>query len=451
MITHQSDQHSRRDFLHGAAGAMAISVIAPTLTPDALDSIKTAFRKAKDRSPEEVSKDESLWAEVQKAFNYSPEVINLATVVRGVAPKVVSDAVIDTYTRVNEYRPGGNYFGLAERRETIRKRLAEHAGCAAEEIAVTRNTTDGVTTVIAGLKLNAGDEIITTTQEHNPYYGILYQRAARDSVKIRCVPLPTPAQTPAELAEAIEKAATPRTRLIFICHVYMSGQIFPVRRLCDFAHQRGIKVLVDGALAFGHIVVDVKALDCDFYAASLHKWGAGPAATGFFYAKREHVAGLPPLYGYFDHKTRKPAFDSDRMDKFVSFGTHPGAVFLSIGQMLDFHQAIGSDRIQARLHYLKRYWADQVKGEKRLKLLASLDPQLSCSLLSFDLTEGNRGDVTQPLWQQHKIMLGGAYVDGEFGKPDTWREITLCNTALFTTLEQLDKFATALKKALRES
>jgi len=76
---------------------------------------------------------------------------------------------------------------------------------------------------------------------------------------------------------------------------------------------------------------------------------------------------------------------------------------------------------------------------------------LSCSLLSFDLTEGKRSDVTRALWQQHKIMLGGAYVDGEFGKPETWREITLCNTALFTTLEQLDKFAAALKKALRES
>jgi isopenicillin-N epimerase len=427
---------------------MTTSAITPALLPDALDSIKAAFNKAKDRSPEESAKDELLWAEVQKAFNYNPEVINLATVVRGVAPKTVSDAVIDTYTRFNEYRPGGNYLNIGALRETIRKRLAERAGCVAEEIALTRNTTDGVTTVIAGLKLKAGDEIITTTQEHNPYYGILYQRATRDVLKIHCIPIPTPAPTPGELAEAIEKSVTPRTRLIFICHVYMSGQIFPVRRICDFAHQRGIKVLVDGALAFGQVTVDVKALDCDFYAASLHKWGGGPTATGFFYGKREHVAGLPPLYGYFDPKTQRPAFDSDRMEKFEKFGTHPAERFLSIGQMLDFHEAIGGDRIQARLHYLKRHWAEQVKGEKRLKLLASLDPQLSCSLLSFDVLEGKRVDVTRPLWEQSKIMLGGAYVDGEFGKPETWREITLCNTALFTTLEQLDRFAAALKKEL---
>jgi len=450
MSAHQSNRHSRRDFLHGAAGVMTASAIAPGPLSDALDSIKAAFSKAKDRSPEEAVKDESLWVEVQKAFNYNQEVINLATVVWGVAPKTVSDAVIDTYTRINEYRAGGNYLNIAERRETIRKRLAERAGCGAEEIAVTRNTTDGVTTVIAGLKLKAGDEIITTTQERNLYYGILYQRAARDGAKIRCVPLPTPAQTPGELAEAIEKAVTPRTRLIFVCHAYLSGQIFPVLRLCDFARRRGIKVLVDGALAFGHVNVDVKALDCDFYAASLHKWGGGPQATGFFYAKREHVTGLPPLYGYFDPKTQRPAFDSDRMEKFEKFGTHPAEMFLSIGQMLDFHEAIGGDRIQARLHYLKRFWAEQVKDEKRLKLPASLDPQLSCSLLSFDLAEGHLSDVTRHLWEQHKIMLGGEHVDGEFGRPETWREITLCNTALFTTVEQLDRFSAALKKELRK-
>ncbi|MCI0388879.1 MAG: aminotransferase class V-fold PLP-dependent enzyme [Acidobacteria bacterium] len=441
--------YERREFLQSAAALSAAALASVPMT-ESLDAIKAAFSKAKDRAPNDVAKDESLWAEVRKAYNYSPDVINMASVVRGVAPKVVSDAVIDTYTRVNEFRPGGNYNNVGERQATIRQRLAAHVRLATEEIATTRNTTDGVTTVIAGLKLQAGDEILTTTEEHNAYYGILYQRAARDGLKVRCVPLPA-AQTPDELAEAMEKAVTPRTRLIFICHVYMSGQIFPVRRLCDFAHHRGIKVLVDGALAFGHINVDVKALDCDFYAASLHKWGGGPPATGLFYVKREHIAALPPLYGYFDGKTRQAAFNSDRMEKYTSFGNHLSASFLSIGQMLDFREAIGQQNIQARLHYLKRYWAEQVKDEKRLKLLASLDPQLSCSLLSFDVMGGKRSDVTQPLWEQHKIMLGGAYVKGEFGKLETWQEITLCNTALFHSLEQLNRFAAALKKTLRSS
>lgn len=448
MSTERNSTHSRRAFLNNSAGAMTISAFAPALFPEGLESIRATFARAGNLSPDEIAKNEALWVDVYKAFNYNSEVINLATVVRGVAPRVVSDAVIDTYTRVNEYRPGGNYSNIREKKEAIRKRIAYHAGCLPQELAITRNTTDGFTTVIAGLKLKSGDEIITTTQEHNPYYGTIYQRAARDGLNIRCVPLPTPAKSPDQLAEAVEKAVTPRTQLISICHVYMSGQIFPVRRICDFAHQRGIKVLVDGALAFGHIKVDVKALGCDFYAASLHKWAGGPQATGFFYAKDEHISGLPPLYGYFDYNTRKAAFDSNKIEKFETFGTHPAAMILSIGQMLDFREAIGSDRIQARLHYLKRYWAEQVKDEKRLKLLASTDPELSCSLLSFDITGGQLQDITQALWQQYKIMLGGAYVDGEFGKPETWREITLCNTALFTKPEELDRFVAAMKKTL---
>jgi selenocysteine lyase/cysteine desulfurase len=208
---------------------------------------------------------------------------------------------------------------------------------------------------------------------------------------------------------------------------------------------------VDGALSFGHIPINLKALDCDFYAASFHKWGGGPAATGFFYSKPEHVSALPPLYGYFDPKTRKPATDSELMDKFGVFGTHPGSVFLSIGQMLDFLEPIGSDRIQARLHYLKRYWSEQVKDEKMLVLLASREPEMSCSLMSYDTIGVSRAGVAQVLWQQHKILLGGAQVSGEFGKPETWRGITICNTALFTPLTDLDRFVSTLKKVLRGS
>lgn len=439
--------YERREFLQSAA-ALTAATFSPVFMDGNLDAIKVAFSKAKARTPDDIAKDETPWTEVRKAFNYSAEVINMASVVRGVAPQIVSDAVIDTYTRVNEFRPGANYNNVGERQTTIRQRLAAHVGLSAEDIAITRNTTDGVTTVLAGLKLQAGDEILTTTEEHNAYYGILHQRAKRDGLQVRCIPLPI-AKTPDELLAAFEKAVKPRTKLIFVCHVYMSGQIMPIRRLCEFARQRGIKVLVDGALAFGHIQLNLKELDCDFYAASFHKWGGGPPATGLFYVKREHRAALPPLYGYYDHATHQAAFDSDRMEKFTQFGTHPHASFLSIGQMLDFQAAIGQANIQARLHYLKRHWAEQVKDEKKLKLLASLDPTLSCSLLSFDVNDGKRRDVTQPLWQQHKILLGGAYVNGQFGKPETWQEITLCNTALLHSLEQLDRFVTALQQVLR--
>jgi selenocysteine lyase/cysteine desulfurase len=340
---------------------------------------------------------------------------------------------------------------VGSRKEDVRKQVAAHVGCAPDEIALTRNTTDGVTTVISGLPLKAGDEILATNQEHLPYVGMLHQRAARDGVEIRLLDLPSPAQSPVRLAEAFEKAITPKTRLVLVCHVYLSGQTPPVRQICDYAHARGVQVLVDGALAFGHVVANVKELDCDYYAGSFHKWGCGPSGTGFFYAKPEHVAALVPLYGYFDHQNMRPANDSASMRKFESFGTHPAALTYSIGQFFGFREAIGQQRIQARLHYLKRRWAEQVAKEPRIRFFASLEPELSCSLLTFQVDGMEYRDITAPLREKHNVYMGGAYIGGELGKRDTWKEVVFVNTAVFHTPADMDRAAAALLDTVRKS
>jgi isopenicillin-N epimerase len=432
---------SRRELLRESARLASTALVAGSL-----ESIRMGFDSDKQLTPEQAAQKEDLWRPVQDAYDVNRDFINLASAVRGVAPRVVSDAVIDTYRRVNEFRGGGNY--TLETRDRVRKRLAAQVGCNADELALTRNTTDGVVTVLFGMKLKAGDEILTTDQEHEPFYGALYQRAAREGVAIKRVSIPTPAAQSQDLASAIETAITPRTRLIFVCHVYLSGQIFPVRQICNLVRGRGIQVLVDGALAFGHIPIDVKALGCDYYAASLHKWGGGPMGTGLFYARKEHVPTLPPLFGYFDSESRRVAFDSPRMEKYEQFGTHPAAMILSIGQMLDFIESIGQERIAARLHHLKLRWAEQIAGVKRIRFTASLDPQLSCSLLPFEVEGQRPRDIITPL-RAAKIILGSAYTRGEFGRPETWRDIVLCNSALFTRVAELDIFAAALKRAVR--
>lgn len=436
---------SRRSFLSGLSSTTAATLFATAHPSRTLAAIKTAFRGAARLAPEAVARDESLWATVRAAFSYNEEVLNLGSAVRGVAPTPVSHAVTDTYRRYNEYRPGGAY--VSGWKEKAKHRLAAHVGCRPEEIALTRNTTDGVTTVLFGMNLKPGDEILTTTQEHEPYYGALDQRAARDRVAVRRVTLPLPAASREELIDTFSRAITSRTKLIMVCHVYLSGQIFPVTRLCEIAHARGIRVLVDGALAFGHLNVQIPTLGCDYYAASLHKWGGGPVATGLFYARPELVAQLPPLYGFYDQERQRPAFDSPSMEKFEMFGTHPEALLNSIEAMLDFREAIGGEFIAARLHYLKQRWIEQVKEARNLRWLVSPSPHHSCSLASFEAS-GNMRDLALSLWRQHKIMLGGAYVDGEFGKPETWREITLCNTGLFHSPQDLDYFASCINSLL---
>jgi selenocysteine lyase/cysteine desulfurase len=426
---------SRRDFLQTLGGLGLGAATAAFGAVATVDRIAEAARALGDKRPEEAARDEAFWTVVRDSYEGVRSSINLATVARGRAPRVVTDAVIDDYLRINQSREGGNnYIG---RKEEVRRRVAAHVGCAPDEIALTRNTTDGVTTVVSGLPMRAGDEILTTNQEHHPYFGLLHQRAARDGVVVRAIDIPSPARRPDEIATAIEQAISPRTRLIL------------VRRIAEAAHRKGAQLLVDGALAFGHIVVDLGSLGCDYYAASFHKWAGGPTATGFFYARPEHVKALPPLYGFARVDNGfGPAFDDPTMNKFQSFGTHAGFLTHAVGQVLDFREAIGGERIEARHHYLKRYWADQVKDEPALKLYASLEPELSCSLLAFEVRGKTHAEVTRPLFEK-KIRLSGAYINGRFGDRESWREPILANPALFTTTEDLDQFVQALRHLLR--
>jgi selenocysteine lyase/cysteine desulfurase len=414
---------------------------------DALDSIKSTFAKVPAMSPEEAAKDESLWGEVITAFDLEPGYTNLGSIAYGVPPHIVTEAVVDTFRRGSERRQGGNL--VPGRKDAIRNQLAAYINCPPEQLAITRNTTEGVSTVLSGWKLEAGDEILTTTQEHEAFYGALAQREDHDGVVVRKVRLPVPAKSPDELAETMEKAMSPRTRLMMVCHIYLTGQIFPVRRLADYARAHGVKLLVDGALSFGQIKTDIQDLNCDFYAASCHKCAGGPRGTGLLYVRPENVSALPPLFGHLDTSIMRSEHDSAKMQKYEEVGTQSPAMELSLGQMVDFHQAIGAERIQARLHYLKQYWAGQVEEEKNVRFTASFDPRLSCAALGFDIVGKKWVDVSKPLRENDKIRISGAWIDGEYGKPETWREIMLVNTAIFTTPAQLDHYVAALKKAAR--
>jgi isopenicillin-N epimerase len=440
---------NRRRFLQTLGVSGVGTAVAGSEPGATVDRIAEAARALGDKAPEEVAKDEAFWSVVRDAFEGVRSSVNLWTVARGVSPRIVTDAVVDGYLRINQTR-------LDEKfprgwRDAVRRRVAAHIGCAPEEIALTRNTTDGVTTVISGLPMRPGDEILTTNQEHGPYYGLLHQRAARDGIVVKAIEVPTPAKDPGEIAAAFERAIGPKTRLILVCHVAMTGQIMPVRRITEIAHARGAQVLVDGALAFGHLVEGPKAPGCDYYAASFHKWAGGPTATGFFYARPEHVRALPPLYGHVrGDNGYGPAGDDPTMTKYESFGTHPMFLTAAVVQMLDFREAIGGDRIQARHHYLKRYWADQVKDEPALKLYASLEPEMSCSLLGFEVRGRTYAEATRPLREQ-KIGVSGAYINGRFGDRASWTDVIMANPALFTTTDDLDRFVQALRPVLRSA
>ena len=308
---------------------------------------------------------------------------------------------------------------------------------------------------MANWPLQAGDEILTSSAEHGPFYDALARRAARDHVVVCQFHYPAPVTSADSIVEAIDRALTSRTRLVMIGHVVLIGQINPVREIADLVHSKGAKVLVDGVLGLGHVPVDVKAMDCDFYAAGFHKFACGPRATAVFYVRPELVAQLPPLFGCLDeddHGFRLPRWNSDAMDKYEVFGAHPEWQFVALPNAIDFISGIGVEKIQARYFYLTSRWMTRVQGLPRFRAAVTLHPAHCAGLAAWELTGLERDSVRKVLRERPVRNGSTESYAGFFGIPaKVPRALFIANTAPFSSTSDVDPLADAIEAAARAS
>lgn len=431
MPTKHETRSGRRTFLR--AGGLAIGTL---FTPGVLERIESAAQAA-SLSAEEAAADERLWLPVQQAFSLDGRYIILNAGASNPMPRPVHEALTRYVDFVNG-SPLINNRVLAPQRETVRRRLARLVNVAPDEIALTRGTTEGVNIVISGLRLKRGDEIVACDYDYGSMLNILRQRAARDGIVVQTVPLQWPIEDQRAIVNAYTAAITPRTRAIFCSHVIDAfGHIMPVQEIVRVAKDRGLQTIVDGALGFGHVKVDLEALSCDYYATSLHKWLAAPLGTGFLYVRRDRIADLWPLFG-----NGQP--ESDDIRKFESIGQHPQSSIAAIGPALDFYEAVGIERKQARLHYLKRYWTDQLASNPRVRFNTSLDPTRSGAIIHVTLDGLDAKAASTYLLEERgiyalSILRPREGVQGIYVSPN-----------LFTTLAQLDQFVAELSRLLKD-
>lgn len=431
---------TRRGFLGQSAIALAA---APCLTPGRADALAPIPPTS---DPIALAQDDDFWAGFRSQYELDPAWIVLSTVVRGVTTRAVRERAAAEAERLNRVTP--RIVSDPEWFSRVRGKAARLIGAGPTEVALTRNTTDGITTVLLGWPLNPGDEILTSSGEHGHYYGTLAIRAARDRVGVRQFHLPTPAQSPAELVEAVVRALGPRTRLVLLCRVALTGQILPIREIAAAVHARGARLLVDGALSLGHVEHDVKAWDCDFFAGNFHKWAGGPRGTGIFYVRPDLVKTLMPLYGSVSQEGAVVSrHDAPSMEKFEEYGGHPDWQFYGLEAALDLLQQLGFDRIRARLFELTRHWTSRAAALPGFRAAVSIDPALAASLVAWEVAGVSSDDLTRRL-ARHRISLGGSDLyAGFFGIPaNAPRWLVLTNTAVFTTRAELDRFVRALER-----
>jgi len=224
---------------------------------------------------------------------------------------------------------------------------------------------------------------------------------------------------------------------LMFCHVtYTTGQIFPVGNICRMARARGIETVVDGAHGFAHFPFKRDDLDCDYYGTSLHKWLTAPIGTGFLYVRKEKIPSLWPLFG-------APAQMKANIRKFESIGTYPVANRSAIAEALAFLDSIGLERKAARLRYLRERWARRLERLPQVKILNSYDPAQSCGIGALSLEGVDSGKLTNYLMEKHRIHVRPRYVDGEF-------QCIRVTPNVYTALEEIDAFASAIEMAARQ-
>ncbi len=419
---------TRRAILQQTATVGINTGVALVAAPGLLEAIGARTARAGWQSPDEAARDEAYWSLVAQGFVTDGRHIILNGGGQNPPPSEVLDALVryDTFAAA---QPRPNNIELIGRREHHRRRLARLLGCESEELALTRNTTEGLNIVVNGFEMEPGDEILSTNFEKLYAAVPARLRALRQGIVAREIPIPSPTNDD-EIVERIVEAINPRTRLIVASHVADAwGFVLPIARISEEAHARGIAVLADGALSFGHLDFDVRRLGCDFFASSLHKWLSAPLGTGILYVRRDRISSLWPLYG-----AREP--QSADIRKFEEIGTRSGPTIAAIGQAIDFHERIGPANKAARLRYLGQYILDRLRDVPGVECITDADPSRRGSLMRIRVRDHTGRQVEAALRDRYGIWTFGG-LENEGGG-------IYISPNLFNLPNDLDRFVEAM-------
>lgn len=393
---------NRRKFLQRAGIFSATTFLASLTQPAWSRNLDSAIKNAESISPDELASEEDFWYYIQQSFTVSPSLINLNNGGVSPAPKTVQDAMKRYYDYCNEAPSYYMWRILDQGREPLRKNLAKLAGCSPEEIAINRNSSEGLETIIFGLQLKAGDEVVATLQDYPNMINAYKQREMRDGIKMKWISLELPSEDEEYMVRQFVNAFTSKTKVVHITHVInWNGQILPVKKIAQEAHKRGIEVVVDGAHSFAHFDFKIPELDADYFAASLHKWLYAPIGSGLLYVRKEKIKNIYPLFATSENPLK------DDIRKFENLGTRPMFIEQAIGKAIEFHEMIGSERKEKRLHYLKNYWMEKVKDIPKVKLNTSMNPKYGCAIGNV-LVEGRKpGELDSFLLDKYKVHTVG--------------------------------------------
>ena len=422
---------NRRDFLSMVGKGVGLAALSSATVGAWLEKLHAATKRVEHLSPQDAAMNEDFWYDIQRSFSVTRGITNLNNGGVCPSPRIVTEAFCH-YTWEQEDATAYTMWSILEPQcETVRTVLADIFGCDREEIAITRNASESLEILLMGLDLKSGDEILTTTQDYPRMLTTLRQREQREGLVLKMIQVPIAPKNIDDIAASFDKAITPKTRVILISHVInLTGQITPVKAVCDIAKAKGIEVIVDGAHSFAHFAFKQSDIGCDYFGTSLHKWLLAPKGTGLLFVKRDKIEKIWPLMAA--DKSQK-----NDIRKYEEIGTHSAAMKLAIGEAILFHNGIGADRKEARLRYLSRYWMNKLKHLPNVRFHTSWEPNQSCGIANVEIEGIDPGAISSYLMDKHKIMTV-AIIHPEF------KGIRVTPN-VYTTLKELDRFCDVME------
>ena len=413
----------KRNFIK-TLGALSVSSLVSASELTKIKSVSLSLPNTKS--------DEELWTTVRSHYTLKDDYINLESGYYSIIPNPVLEHFIKHVKHVNIE---GSYYmrnDLNKNKDRVISELAKLVGSTSDQIGITRNATESLDLVISGFQWERGDEAIYAKQDYGTMKEMFEQISSRYGVKTKIVSVPNHPKNDEEIVSIYESQITDNTKLIMICHmINITGQILPVKKICEMAHSYGVEVMVDGAHCVGHFDFSIDEFNCDYYGSSLHKWLATPLGAGLLYVNKKNTHKIWPLLA--NGNTNKK--DIKRLNH---IGTHPVHTDLAISNSIDYTNWIGMKKKEKRMRYLQRYWSDKLRTVKNVIVNTPEDLNRSCGIGNVGLSNMSPSQMSNILFEKYKIFtvaIDYANVKGCRISPN-----------IFTTTNELDQFISAVKE-----
>lgn len=430
--------NNRRSFLKQIAGVGALGSFSMLNETFAAGELAETINDLKHLTIKDAVQSEDIWKRIQGAYSGSKSYLNLNN--GGVAPQptIVLDAQKKYLEQTNDMPSYYLARVLPRNRFTLRQKLAELAGCLHEEVALMQNTTEAMNTVMLGIDWKVGDEVIVSKQDYSTVKLGWEQLSKRYKIKLIWINLPAPIEDDEVILKAYLSKITKRTKFINLTQVInWTGQVIPapvITEICRKAREKGIFTLVDGAHSLAHIDFRVSDLECDAFASSLHKWLSAPIGMGMLYVRKDKIASLWSMY--------PSGMDQvSSIEKFEHKGTISLAKEEATHTAIQFHQDIGIKLKEARLRYLKNYWAKELQKNDNVQFYTSFEDKYAGGIALFGLKEGNLDRISSKLeikYRIHHTRTNLGNIKGIRISPN-----------VYTSLSDLDRFLESITLLLK--